>query len=40
MTHFAEPDRIEDFDWSFDGKMLAFSRASTIADAVLITDFL
>jgi hypothetical protein len=39
VTHFVAPDRVQDFDWSFDGKMLAFSRESAVSDAVLITNF-
>ena len=40
VTHFAEPDRVQDFDWSLDGKVLTLSRASTVTDTGLtITDF-
>jgi Tol biopolymer transport system component len=36
LTKFAEDDfRIEDFEWSRDGKRLAFSRSKTAWDVVL-----
>ena len=36
LTHFPEDDRrIEDFEWSPDGKWLAFSRSKTTWDIVL-----
>jgi Tol biopolymer transport system component len=36
LTHFPEDDhRIEDFEWSADGKRLAFSRSRTTWDIVL-----
>ena len=36
LTHFPEDDRrIEDFEWSLDGKWLAFSRSKTTWDIVL-----
>ena len=36
MTHFPEDEyRIEDFEWSPDGKRLAFSRSLNTWDIVL-----
>jgi Tol biopolymer transport system component len=36
LTHFPEDGRpIEDFEWSADGKRLAFSRSRTNWDIVL-----
>jgi len=38
LTHFDSNDRIEDFHWSPDGKMLGIIRVKKSADAVLFRD--
>ena len=37
VTHSDEP--VYDFDWSFSGQTLAYSRETTLSDVVLITNF-
>ena len=38
LTHFTS-DSIQTFDWSRDGRYLAFSRSTETVDAILITNF-
>jgi Tol biopolymer transport system component len=38
LTHFNDPEKIQDFRWSPDGKTLAMLRFSSVSDVVLLRD--
>ncbi|MGB7602705.1 MAG: protein kinase [Candidatus Sulfotelmatobacter sp.] len=38
LTHFNDPEKIQDFRWSPDGKTLALLRFSSVSDVILLRD--
>ena len=38
LTHFTDPEKIQDFRWSPDGKTLALLRFSSVSDVILLRD--
>jgi serine/threonine protein kinase len=38
LTHFNDPEKIQDFRWSPDGKTLALLRFSSVSDVILLHD--
>jgi serine/threonine protein kinase len=38
LTHFNDPEKIQDFRWSPDGKSLAMLRFSSVSDVILLRD--
>ena len=38
LTHFNDPEKIQDFRWSPDGKTLAMLRFSSVSDVILLRD--
>jgi Tol biopolymer transport system component len=38
LTHFTDPEKIQDFHWSLDGKTLALLRFSSVSDVILLRD--
>jgi eukaryotic-like serine/threonine-protein kinase len=38
LTHFNDPEKIQDFRWSPDGKALALLRYSSVSDVILLRD--
>ena len=38
LTHFNDPEKIQDFRWSPDGKSLALLRFSSVSDVILLRD--
>ena len=38
LTHFNDPEKIQDFRWSPDGKSLAMLRFSSVSDMILLRD--
>ncbi len=38
LTHFNDPEMIQDFRWSPDGKTLALLRFSSVSDVILLRD--
>ena len=38
LTHFNDPENIQDFRWSPDGKTLAMLRFSSVSDVILLRD--
>jgi Tol biopolymer transport system component len=38
VTHFKDPEKIQDFRWSPDGKTLALLRFSSVSDVIVLRD--
>jgi Tol biopolymer transport system component len=38
LTHFSDPEKIQDFRWSPDGKALALLRFHSVSDVILLHD--
>ena len=38
LTHFSDPEKIQDFRWSPDGKVLALLRFHSVSDVILLHD--
>jgi Tol biopolymer transport system component len=38
LTHFNDPEKIQDFRWSPDGKALALLRFHSVSDVILLHD--